>query len=120
MAAQTLESTSDHEARVRQAEINARSVDYTKGDFTTLRLALASAEECQNLWSTLKLYPSARRSLSPLFMEQRQRCLVTANLLDNLVSRYDRFLNLVRYLHPYSNEDLIEQSDSYSTIPISA
>ena len=120
MAAQTLVNTSDHEARVRQAEINARSVDYTKGDFTTLQLALASVEECHNLWNTLKLYPGVKESLSPLFMEQKRRCQVTANLLDNLVSRYDRFLNLVWYLHPCSNEDLIEQPDSYSTIPISA
>jgi len=120
MASQTLDSTSDHEARVRQAEFNARSVDFTKGDFTTLRSALASVEECQGLWDTLKLDLAIGQSLSALFMEQKKRCEVTANLLDNLVSRYDRFLNLVRYLHPCSNGYLIQQCDSCSTIPISA
>jgi hypothetical protein len=95
MASQTLDSTSDHEARVRQAEFSTRSVDYTKGDFTTLRLALASVEECRHLWDTLNLNKTIRESLSALFMEQQKRCEVTANLLDNLVSRYDRFLNLV-------------------------
>jgi hypothetical protein len=109
MASETLGSTSDHEARVRQAEFNARSVDYTKGDFTTLRSALAAVEECQGLWDTLKLDPTIRQSLSALFMEQKQRFQVTANLLDNLVSRYDRFLNLVWYLHLCSSEDLVKQ-----------
>src|SRR5258706_3660078 len=120
MAAQTLDNASDHEARVRQAEFHARSVDYTTGDFTTLRSALVSVEECHNLWYTLKLGLGVRASLSALFKEQKQRCHVTANLLDNLVSRYDRFLNLVWYLHPCSNGDLIKRFDSYSTIPISA
>ena len=120
MAAQTLDSASDHEVRVRQAEFHARSVDYTKGDFATLRSALTSVEECHNLWNTLKLDLRVRASLSARFKEQKQRCQVTANLLDNLVSRYDRFLNLVWYLHPSSNADLIKQFDSCSTIPISA
>jgi len=119
MASQTLDSTSGHEARVRQAEFNARSVDYTKGDFTTLRSALTSVEECQGLWDTLKLDPAIRQSLASLFMEQKHRFQVTANLLDNLVSRYDRFLNLVWYLHLYSSEDLIKQYDSCSIIRIS-
>ena len=119
MAAQTLDSTSGHETRVRLAEFNARSVDYTKGDFTTLQSALASVEECQDLWDTLKLDPAIRQSLSSLFKEQKRRFQVTANLLDNLVSRYDRFLDLVWYLHLYSSEDLIKQYDSCSIIPIS-
>ena len=88
-------STPDHKTRVRQAESKARSVDYTKGDFTTLRSALASVEQCQGLWDALKLDPAIRKSLSALFIEQKQRYQVIANLLDNLVSRYDRFLNLV-------------------------
>lgn len=88
-------STPNHKIRVRQAESKARSVDYTKGDFTTLRSALASVEQCQGLWDALKLDPAIRKSLSALFMEQEQRYQVIASLLDNLVSRYDRFLNLV-------------------------
>ena len=107
MASQTLDSSSGHEARIHQAEFNARSVDYTKGDFTTLQSALTSVEECQDLWNTLKLDPANRNTLYFLFMEQKHRFQVTANLLDNLVSRYDRFLNLVWYLHLYSSEDLI-------------
>lgn len=39
MASQTLDSTSDHEARVRQAEFNARSVDYTEGRLYYLTLS---------------------------------------------------------------------------------
>ncbi|SRR5258708_789384 len=95
MAAQTLKKESDHDDRVRTAERNARVVDLMKGDFMVLQSALTSVEKCQDLWSILNLSPATRVTLSTLCAEQKRQGEVIMHRFDNLVSRYDRYLNLV-------------------------
>ena len=80
---------------MRVAEVTARLTDQIKCDFTAFQLALASVEKSHDLWHMLKLDLATRESLGALFTEQKKRCEVTSLFLDSLVSRYDRFLNLV-------------------------
>ena len=104
MASRTLDSGADHNVRVRAAEAFARFADMTRGDFTIFKNSLVSLERYfRDLRSPLNLDSHIRGSLSVSFTEQKERCEATSHLLDNVVSRYDRFLNLVSYLHPHSN-----------------
>jgi hypothetical protein len=104
MASLSLNSKADHDKRVRNAEINVRLADEMRCDFMCFQSALASLEKYfQALWCTMKLDPSIGESLGALFIEQKKHSEVTSLVLDNVVSRYDRFLNLVSYLHPHSN-----------------
>ena len=104
MTSRTFDNSADHDARVRSAEVDARSADQMKGDFMAFQSALASLEEyLQDFWRILNLDPYIKESVGALFMEQRKQCEVTRQRLDTLVSRYDRFLNLVPYLHSHSN-----------------
>jgi hypothetical protein len=83
--------------------------DMIRGDFMVFQSALTSLEEyLQDFWRILNLDPAIKESLGALFMEQRKQCEVIESSFDNVVSRYDRFLNLVPYLHPHSNGCLIK------------
>jgi hypothetical protein len=95
MVARTLGKESDHNYRVRRAEVCARIIDQTRGDFKAFQSALASVEKCQDLWCTLNLDPTTRESLDTMLTEQKKQCEVTGHLLDNLSNRFDRNLNLV-------------------------
>jgi hypothetical protein len=109
MASRTLNSDADHDSRVRDAEIHARVADRLRGDFKAFQSALTSLEEyLQSFWRILKLDPAVKESLDALIMEKRKQCEAIDLLLDSIVSRYDRFLNLVTHLHPHSNGCLIK------------
>ena len=104
MAPQMLESGADDNARVRTAEVEARCADMARGDFMIFQFALTSLEKyLHDFCRILNLDPVVKESFGALFMEQRKECEVTKLLYDNIVSRYDRFLNLVPYLHSYFN-----------------
>ena len=104
MASDTLDSGGDHDARVRVAEESARGADMIRGDFMAFQSALTSLEEyLQDFYRILSLDPAVKESLGALFMELRRKCEVPSRLLDSVVTRYDRFLNLVPHLHPRSN-----------------
>ena len=104
MASQTLDSSADHNASVRFAELGARLADMIRGDFIVFQSALTSLEEyLQDFWHILNLDPAVKVSFGALLVKQRQECEVTGILHDNVLSRYDRFLNLVPCLRPYSN-----------------
>jgi len=109
MVSRTLDSSADHDTRVRAADAFARAADTRVGDFKAFQSALTSLEEyLQDFWHILNLDPAGKASLDALITEQRKQCTVIAPLLDNIVSRYDRSLNLVTYLHLHSNECLIK------------
>jgi len=109
MASQTLTNDADHDSRVRSAENIASIADRTRGDFKSIRSALKSLEGyLQDFWRILNLDPAIKESLDALILEQRVQCEVIDLALDNLVSRYDRYLNLVTYLRPHSNESLLK------------
>ena len=109
MASRALKSDADHDSRVRSAEINSRLADATSGDSKNFRSALKSLEGyLQDFWRILKLDPAIKEPLDVLITEKRMQCEVTHLLLDNVVSRYDRSLNLVTYLHPHSNGSLLK------------
>src|SRR5260221_272667 len=109
MATRTLDSDADHNASVRTAELDARVADMMKGDFMVFQSALTSLEEyLQHFWRILNLDPAVKESFGVLFTKQRKEFEATSLLHDNIVSRYDRFLNLVSYLHSYSNGRLIK------------
>ena len=102
MASDTLDSGGDHDARVRGAEVGARVADMIRGDFMAFQSALTSLEEyLQDFLRILSLDPAIKESLGTLFMELRRQCEVPRLLFDSVVSRYDRFLNLVLHLHPH-------------------
>lgn len=104
MASRAIGSGADHDARVRAAELDASLADIVKGDFRTFQSALASSEEfVQDFWRILNLDPAIKESVDALFMEQRKQCEVTSQMLDSLVGRYDRYLNLVLYFHSHSH-----------------
>ena len=96
MASETLDTSDNHNERVRDAEGLARTMDYTRSDFATFQAAFTSLEKhLQDLWSTLNLHPTFSESFGALFAEQKELCEGTRHLLDGLVSRYDRYLTLV-------------------------
>jgi len=102
MASRSLGGVTDHNARVRSAEDYAGSVDVMRGDFIAFKDALVSLEQYfQQMWSLLSLDPNISESLGALFTEQKKSCEATSHLLDNIVSRYDRYLNLVSVPHPH-------------------
>jgi hypothetical protein len=106
----TLGSGADHNDRVRIAEDHARSADMTRGDFTAFKNALIPLEKyCQDVCSMFNLNSNMRESLGAPFAELNIRCEVTSHLLDNVVSRYDRSLNLVSYPRPHSNRCYIKK-----------
>jgi len=109
MASVALQGSDDHYHRVRRAETSARIADMLRGDFAVFQSALLPLERYfQDLWSMINFSPDIRASLGALFVEQKKRCEVTGHLLDNIVSRYDRFLGTVSYLHLHSKARLIE------------
>ena len=104
MASQTLSMSDGHNDRVRIAESFSRTLDCARGDFAAFQAALTSSEKhLQNLWSTLNLYPTFDEAFGALFTEQKGLCEATRSLLDGLVSRYDRYLNLVLSVYPGTN-----------------
>ena len=104
IASNTLDSGGDHHAQVQAAEVVATVADMIRGDFMAFQSALTSLEESlQDLYRILSLDPAVKESLGALFMELRRKCEVPGLLFDSVVTRYDRFLNLVSYLHPSSN-----------------
>ena len=104
MATRTLDSSGDHDTRVRTAELDASLADMIRGDYMAFKAALTSLEEnLQDFWRILNLDPAIKESLCAMLMERRKQCEVVSLLLDNIVSRYDRYLNLVPYLYQYSN-----------------
>ena len=101
MASRILDSGADHNSRVRIAEMDSRLADMIRGDFQAFQSAFISLEDyLQDFWRILNLDPAIKESLGTLFTEQRKQAKVINMLFDNIVSRYDRFLNLVTYLHP--------------------
>ena len=109
MAKRTLDNRGDHDARVRTAELGVRLADMIRGDFMAFKAALTSLEGyLQDFWRILNLDPAIKESLCVMLMEKRNQCEVISLLFDNIVSRYDRFLNLVPCLHVYSSGCLIK------------
>ncbi len=109
MVSETLDYR-DHNARVQVAEREAIVADMISGDFMIFQSALASSEKfLQDFFRILSLDPAAKESLGALFMGLRKKCEVHSLLLDSVVRRYDRFLNLVPCLHPHSNGCQIEK-----------
>jgi hypothetical protein len=110
MASRIVDSGADHNYKVRVVEGFARYADMMRGDFHTFKDAVVSLEQyLQNLWSLLNLDSNVRESLGASFVEQRKRGEVIGHLLGNIVSRCDRFLNLVSYLHPHANGWYIQE-----------
>ena len=110
MASRTLASDDDHIGRVRAAEAFARHADMTKGDLIIFMKAFGSLEQYfRESRSPFTFDPPTRESLNALFTEKKDRCEVTRYLFDNIVSRYDRFLDLVSHLHPHSNRCNIQK-----------
>ena len=104
-----MQSSADHGDRVRNAETAASIADTLRGDFAAFKSALIPLEGYfRDLWASMKFDPTTKESLVALFTEQKKRCEVTGHLLDNIVSRYDRFLGLVSYLHLHSSCRLIK------------
>ena len=110
MASRSLTSdVDDHDSRVRLAEINSRIADTTRGDFKAFRSALESLMgHLQDFWCILKLDPAIKESLDALIMKNKMQCEVIDLLWENVISRYDRFLNLVTYLDHRSNESYLK------------
>ena len=109
MALKTLDSSADHHQRVRKAEIMARTADQTRGDLLVFQDALTASEQYfRDNWCRLNLNPATRESFGALFAEQKQQCVVTSRVYDSLVTRFDRFLNLVWCLRPHFDVCLIE------------
>ena len=101
MASHTLDRGGDHNDRVRVAEVDARLADMIRSDFKAFQSALTSFEVfLQDFFRTLKLDPAVEESFGALFMKLRKKCEVPGMLYDSIVTRYDRFLNLVPYLLP--------------------
>ena len=96
MVSQTLGTVENHNKRVRSAENVARAVDRARGDFVAFQATVTSSEEhLRDLWSMLNLRPTFNESFDALFTKQKGLCKVTRQLLDSLVSQYDRYLTLV-------------------------
>jgi len=113
MASQTLGSRVGHGHLVRSVEIKSRITDMMRGDFLAFQSALTTLEKYfQALWCTMNLDPNIRGPLGALLTEQKKDCEVTSLLLDNIAGRYDRFLNLVSYLHRRSNWCIIQNAYS--------
>ncbi len=101
MTSRTLD---DHNDRVRAAEAIASHTNRTRGDFIIFRKAFVSLEQSfRGSKSPFLFNAHIRESLNASFTEQKELCEVTGHLFDNIVSRHDRFLNLVSHLHPHSN-----------------
>ncbi len=80
-----------------------------RGDFIVFQSAFTSLEEyLEDFWRILNLDPAVKESFGALFMKRRKQSEVTKLLHDSIVTRYDRFLNLVPYLHSYANRCLIK------------
>ena len=102
MASKILDNSADHNALARTAEGDSRLADMIKGDFMIFQSTLTPLEEfLQDFCRKLDLDPAVMESFGALFMKQRKECEATNLLYANVVSRYDRFLNLVSYFHPY-------------------
>jgi len=113
MPSRYLDKTANHEDRVRTAEKNATLADELKGDVKAFQSALISLEKYfQGFWDTMNFDPDTRESLCALITEQRNHGEVTSHLVDNIVTRYDRFLNLVWCLDPHSNQCLTQEFHS--------
>ena len=109
MAPTAFQDSADHYDRLQNAEISSRISDMLRGDFAVFQSALIPLEQYfQDLWTTMKFGPAIKKELGALFTEQKKRCEVTGHLLDNIVSRYDRFLGLVSYLYLHCNGRLIK------------
>src|SRR5258706_3591080 len=103
MTSRTLDGGDDHHGRVRAAEAFASHADRTRGDFVVFRKAFVSLEQSfRGSKFPFTFNAHIRESLNASFTEQKELCEVTSHLFDNIVSRYDRFLNLVSHLHPHS------------------
>ena len=104
MTSRTLASGDDHNGRVRAAEAFARHADMTRGDLIIFMKAFRSLEQYfRDSRSPFTFDSHTRESLNATLAEQKDRCEVPRCLFDNIVSRYDRFLDLVSYLHPHAN-----------------
>ena len=113
MASRTLDSGDDHIDRVRDAEAFARYADMTRGDFNVFKRAFVSLEQIfQGSKSPFIFEPHVKESLNASFTEKKELCEVTSHLFDNVVSRYDRFLDLVSHFHPHSNRCNIDKCRS--------
>lgn len=96
MATRTLDGDGDLGARVRTAEQCASIADNERGSFMAFQAALTSLEgKLQDFWRILNLDPAIKEALCAMIIEQRKQCEVISLLLNNVVSRYDRLLNLV-------------------------
>jgi hypothetical protein len=110
MASSTLASGADHKDRVQLAQSFASGADMTRGDIIVFKIALGSLERYfQDLRVPFNLDSHIRESLSTSLAEQKERCEATSHLLENIFSRYDRFLNLVSCLHPHPNGRCIQK-----------
>ncbi len=107
LAMKTLDNSADHKKLVQIAELDARLSDMIRGDFLTFQSALTSlGEYLQDFCRILNLDPAIKKSFGELCMEQRKRCEVLSLLFASIVTRYDRFLNLVPCL-PFSFQRVV-------------
>jgi endonuclease III len=96
MTSRSLAAGSNHEARIKSTEAGATLVDQTRCDVRTFQAALIeSAKQCQKVANLLNLDIDGIESLISAFSELERKCMDVVRTLDSLVSRYDRFLNLV-------------------------
>ena len=110
MASITLDSSADHHQRVQNAENMARTADQARGNLLAFQDALTASEQYfRDNWCELNLDPATRESFGALFAEQKQQFVVTSRVYDSLVTRFDRFLNLVWCLRPHFNVCLIDK-----------
>jgi len=110
MPSRSLGNTANHEKRVWAGERITTLADEVKGDFRAFQSALISLERYfQGLGDTMNLDPKTIESLGELITEQKIHCEVTSHLVDNIVTRYDRFLNVVWWFYPHSNQCLIQK-----------
>jgi len=101
----------NHKTRVESAEIHASRVDQTRCDAHIFRTALIeSAKQCQKMSHLLRIDSTCEEFLASAFSELERRCMDIESIFDSLVSRYDRFLNLVSHLNTLHIQALLTQN----------
>ena len=111
MTSKILAGGPNHKTRVESAEIHASRVDQTKCDAQIFRAALIeSAKQCQKIAHLLRIDPTCEEFLASAFSELERQCIDLESIFDSLVSRYDRFLNLVPHLNTLHIQALLTQN----------
>jgi hypothetical protein len=103
-----LAAGSDISAQIKPAQSFAQVIDRTRCDIGGFRTALiGSAQQCQKMIRLLELDSGFAQSLAGAFSELALQCMDLERNLNNLVSQFDRNLNLVQRIRCPSSTNLI-------------